>query len=241
MPPWRGVRGPKSAPIEANVVVAPIHPKAMAVILTTPKEFELWLRGRRAQGPRCPLAEVRGGSSLAVRKRIGRRKPLRTPSPASGSRRCSSSPGLPFLCGCHGQGFDHYCAWLDERGYRGTDHVPHDAKVREVGAPGARTRIETLVTLGKPALVADEAVMEGVNAGRKTIPFARRQDPVRAGPGKPAGLSNRVEREGARVQEDTRPQLGLSRRGRMALPIAALACADARAGAGESADRYRPA
>ena len=44
--PWRGVRGPKSAPIEgehelfgfltteANAVVAPIHPKAMPVILT---------------------------------------------------------------------------------------------------------------------------------------------------------------------------------------------------------------
>ena len=29
----------------------------------------------------------------------------------------------------HGQGFDHYCAWLDERGYRGTDWIPHDAKV----------------------------------------------------------------------------------------------------------------
>jgi phage terminase large subunit len=52
--------------------------------------------------------------------------------------------------------------------------VPHDAKVREAGSPGARTRIETLVTLGrKPELVPNEALMEGVNAGRKTIPFAR--------------------------------------------------------------------
>jgi putative SOS response-associated peptidase YedK len=53
--PWRGVRGPKSAPIEgehelfgfltteANAVVAPIHPKAMPVILTTPEEVDLWL------------------------------------------------------------------------------------------------------------------------------------------------------------------------------------------------------
>ena len=24
----------------------------------------------------------------------------------------------------HGQGFDHYCAWLDERGYHGTDWYP---------------------------------------------------------------------------------------------------------------------
>jgi putative SOS response-associated peptidase YedK len=49
------VRGPKSAPIdgehelfgflttEANAVVAPIHPKAMPVILTSPEEVDLWL------------------------------------------------------------------------------------------------------------------------------------------------------------------------------------------------------
>jgi putative SOS response-associated peptidase YedK len=53
--PWRGVRGPKSAPVdgehelfgflttEANAIVAPIHPKAMPVILRTPAEFDLWL------------------------------------------------------------------------------------------------------------------------------------------------------------------------------------------------------
>jgi len=53
--PWRGVRGPKSAPVdcqhelfgflttEANAVVAPIHPKAMPVILTTLAEIDLWL------------------------------------------------------------------------------------------------------------------------------------------------------------------------------------------------------
>ena len=46
---------PKSAPVdgqhdlfgflttEANAVVAPIHPKAMPVILTTPEEVDLWL------------------------------------------------------------------------------------------------------------------------------------------------------------------------------------------------------
>jgi putative SOS response-associated peptidase YedK len=50
--PWRGVRGPKSAPVEgdhelfgfltteANAIVAPIHPKAMPVILTTPAEVD---------------------------------------------------------------------------------------------------------------------------------------------------------------------------------------------------------
>ena len=52
---WRGLRGPKSAPVhgehqlfgflttEANAIVAPIHPKAMPVILTTPAEFDRWL------------------------------------------------------------------------------------------------------------------------------------------------------------------------------------------------------
>jgi putative SOS response-associated peptidase YedK len=49
---WRGVRGPKGAPVagehqlfaflttEANAAIAPIHPKAMPVILTTPAEFD---------------------------------------------------------------------------------------------------------------------------------------------------------------------------------------------------------
>ena len=55
--PWRGVRGPKSALIEgehqlfgfltteANAVVAPIHPKAMPVILTSAAEVDGWLEG----------------------------------------------------------------------------------------------------------------------------------------------------------------------------------------------------
>ena len=53
--PWRGVRGPKSASVEgthelfgfltteANAIVAPIHPKALPVILTTPDEVDRWL------------------------------------------------------------------------------------------------------------------------------------------------------------------------------------------------------
>ncbi len=55
---WRGARGPKSARAEgehqlygllttdANALVAPIHPKAMPVILTTPAEVDLWLEGQ---------------------------------------------------------------------------------------------------------------------------------------------------------------------------------------------------
>lgn len=54
--PWTGTRGPKAAPEEGehqlfafatcppNAEVAPIHPKAMPVLLTTPEELEVWLR-----------------------------------------------------------------------------------------------------------------------------------------------------------------------------------------------------
>jgi putative SOS response-associated peptidase YedK len=54
--PWQGVRGPKNVPVsgrhelfgflttDANAIVAPIHPKAMPVILTTPDEFDRWLQ-----------------------------------------------------------------------------------------------------------------------------------------------------------------------------------------------------
>jgi putative SOS response-associated peptidase YedK len=55
--PRRGVRGPKSATVEgrhelfgflttdANAIVAPIHPKAMPVILTTASDVDQWLPG----------------------------------------------------------------------------------------------------------------------------------------------------------------------------------------------------
>jgi putative SOS response-associated peptidase YedK len=56
-----GRAGPKSAPVEgehelfgfltteANAIVAPIHPKAMPVILTTTEEFDLWLEGETVE------------------------------------------------------------------------------------------------------------------------------------------------------------------------------------------------
>jgi hypothetical protein len=40
-----------------------------------------------------------------------------------------------------GFGFDHYWEWNEARGYHGIDWVPHDAKMREVGAPGARALV----------------------------------------------------------------------------------------------------
>jgi len=69
------------------------------------------------------------------------------------------------------EGFDFYCNWLDERGYRGgADYVPHDAKQREPGAPGARTRIQSLFALKRnPILVPDHKPMDRINAGRKIL------------------------------------------------------------------------
>ena len=142
----------------------------------------------------------------------------------------------------HGQGFDHYCAWLDERGYHGADWMPHDAKVREVGAPGARTRIETLFTLGrKPELAPEQSLMDGINAARKTIPFAR-FDKTRCAQGleacDPTAPSGTRRRERSRRRQSTTGP----RTARMAgaMPVALMARADARAGAGEGADRPAP-
>jgi len=67
--PWRGVRGPKSAPVdgdhelfgflttEANAIVAPVHPNAMPVILTSPAEIDRWLEAETsdALAPQRPL------------------------------------------------------------------------------------------------------------------------------------------------------------------------------------------
>jgi hypothetical protein len=78
-----------------------------------------------------------------------------------------------------GYDFDHYVDWLEERGYRGgIDWVPHDARQRVAGSGSgnglARTRIETLIRLGrKPQVVPDHKPMDRVSAGRKTIPVAR--------------------------------------------------------------------
>jgi len=53
---WNGVRGTKTNPVEgrhllygfltaeSNDIVAPIHPKAMPVILTTEEECDVWMR-----------------------------------------------------------------------------------------------------------------------------------------------------------------------------------------------------
>lgn len=71
----------------------------------------------------------------------------------------------------HGQGLPHYASMLTAKGYKyGTDWVPHDAKVRELGT--GRTRVETLMQLGrKPQVIPAHGLMDGINAVRQTLPL----------------------------------------------------------------------
>lgn len=83
-----------------------------------------------------------------------------------------------FILDCYsasGAGLDHFAEVIrkkhDERGWlSGADFVPHDAKVREWGVPGARTRVETMRDYGlKPSLVPAATKMDGINAARRTL------------------------------------------------------------------------
>lgn len=78
-----------------------------------------------------------------------------------------------------GMGIQHYADLLRdralERGYqRGTDYVPHDAKVPEMTSSGkdgrAKQRIEVMIECGmKPKLVVDHKVADGISAVRQII------------------------------------------------------------------------
>jgi phage terminase large subunit len=59
----------------------------------------------------------------------------------------------------------------EEHGWlHGTDYVPHDAKVIELGT--GRTRVETMHALGlKPMLAPDAGLQDGINAARRTLPL----------------------------------------------------------------------
>lgn len=70
----------------------------------------------------------------------------------------------------HGVGVDHYAEVIEGKPYRrGSDFVPHDAKVKEWGT--GRTRVETMASLGlKPELVPAMGKLDGINATRRTLP-----------------------------------------------------------------------
>lgn len=63
---------------------------------------------------------------------------------------------------------EDWCKWLDDRGYKGLDYVPHDAATTEWGSK--RTRIELLRQLGRnPRRIARVSVEDGRTAARETI------------------------------------------------------------------------
>ncbi len=72
-----------------------------------------------------------------------------------------------------GAGVEHYAQVLKDRGYKYKHHyVPHDGMVKEWGS--GRTRVEQMMSYGlKYHPVPDHRLMDGVNAGRMTIPVAR--------------------------------------------------------------------
>jgi phage terminase large subunit len=72
----------------------------------------------------------------------------------------------------HGYGVDHYAEVVKGKPWpKGIDFVPHDAKVRQWGVPGARTRVESMLELGlHPQLVPMSTDMDGHQAVRKTLP-----------------------------------------------------------------------
>jgi phage terminase large subunit len=78
--------------------------------------------------------------------------------------------------------------WLDDRGYHGTDYVPHDIIVTEWGSK--RTRLETLSSMGrKPKRLPMVSVADGLQAGRATINAAVFADTPRVSAGV-EGLKN---------------------------------------------------
>lgn len=69
-----------------------------------------------------------------------------------------------------GNGFDHYAAMLDRKGYKyGKHHGPHDLAVREIGT--GKSRIEVARTLGiRFETVQNIRIEDGINAARMLLP-----------------------------------------------------------------------
>ena len=91
----------------------------------------------------------------------------------------------------HGQPLGYYASELEARRYKGTDWVPHDARVRDLST--GRTRVETLQMLGrKPRLVPEHRIEDGINAVR--VSFDRIWiDPIRCKQGLEALRQYRTE------------------------------------------------
>jgi hypothetical protein len=71
-----------------------------------------------------------------------------------------------------------WIAWLNAKGYKGKDYVPHDILVTEWGSK--RTRFDVLQQLGRnPVRVPKVSVADGLQAGRTTINEARFRDTER--------------------------------------------------------------
>jgi phage terminase large subunit len=67
---------------------------------------------------------------------------------------------------------EDWCGWLNERGYRGNDYVPHDIFHGSWGI--GRSRIAMMQSHGrKPKPVKRVSVAEGLSAGRETLKVAR--------------------------------------------------------------------
>ena len=68
----------------------------------------------------------------------------------------------------------NYVAEIKTRPYKewGIDFVPHDARVRS--SDTGRTRVETLISLGrKPVIAPEQKIMDGINAVRVSFPRIR--------------------------------------------------------------------
>lgn len=67
---------------------------------------------------------------------------------------------------------EDWCAWLNDRGYRGNDFVPHDIAQQNWGMK--RSRIDMMRDHGRrPYPVKKVSVADGINAGRETLKTAR--------------------------------------------------------------------
>jgi phage terminase large subunit len=79
---------------------------------------------------------------------------------------------IDYIEGSNVGGFEYFTKWLAERGYKGgLDFVPHDAKQHEPGASGGRTRIATLISLGRnPTLCPTHKPIDRINATRRILP-----------------------------------------------------------------------